>query len=171
MTTTTRDLARGVAAGLAGTAAMTAWQELAAALRHAAPMDVDDRFRPERDPWESAPAPAQVARRFLGLAGIDVPASRIGLFTNAVHWGYGTALGAAYGLALGSRAPRPLLRGVAFGSGVWATSYATLVPLGLYEPPWRYRPATIAKDVSYHLVYGAGVAAAHAALVRPSAQT
>ena len=37
-------------------------------------------------------------------------------------------------------------------------SYATLVPMGLYEWPWRYSAKTIAKDVSYHLVYGAGTA-------------
>ncbi|MBD0318367.1 MAG: hypothetical protein ICV71_07550, partial [Thermoleophilia bacterium] len=53
-----------------------------------------------------------------------------------------------------------------FGLGVWAQSYATLVPMGLYEPPWHYSARTIAKDVSYHLVYGAGTAAGFEVLGR-----
>lgn len=34
------------------------------------------------------------------------------------------------------------------------------MPMGLYEPPWAYPAKTVAKDLSYHLVYGVGVAAA-----------
>jgi hypothetical protein len=32
--------------------------------------------------------------------------------------------------------------------------------MGIYEPPWTYPAKTVAKDLSYHLVCGAGVAAA-----------
>jgi hypothetical protein len=28
--------------------------------------------------------------------------------------------------------------------------------MGLYEPPWKYAPADLAFDLSYHLAYGAG---------------
>jgi hypothetical protein len=49
---------------------------------------------------------------------------------------------------------------------VWAWSYATLVPLGLYRWPWHYRVGAIAKDVSYHLVYGSGVAAGYELIAR-----
>jgi hypothetical protein len=38
------------------------------------------------------------------------------------------------------------------------------VPLGIYKPPWKYPPQELGLDLSYHLVYGAGVAAAYAAL-------
>jgi hypothetical protein len=73
-----------------------------------------------------------------------------------------TPLGAiGRGLAAGfvGTAGRSTLRGgLAFGIGVWASSYAQLVPLGLYEPPWRYPAPVIALDLSYHLVYGTGVA-------------
>jgi uncharacterized membrane protein YagU involved in acid resistance len=160
-------VARGLAAGLVGTAAMTAWQETAAKLKKRTMVAVEDRYREDVDPWEKAPAPAQVARRMLeALFRIEVPAERIPLFTNAVHWGYGTALGASYGLVESSVRSRPALHGALFGSGVWAMSYATLVPMGLYEPPWRYPAKTIAKDVSYHLVYGTGVAAGWALIDR-----
>jgi hypothetical protein len=156
-----RAIARGVAAGLVGTACMTAWQEVAARLRrHTQP-----KAMRSDDPWAHAPAPARLAKMAIERAtGRDVPVERIGLLTNAVHWGYGTGLGAAYALA----APRrnPALGGIAFGTGVWAFSYATLVPLGLYQWPWHYSAKTIAKDVSYHLVYGTGTAAAFALLER-----
>lgn len=153
---------RGIAAGLAGTAAMTAWQEIAARLRrHTEPR----MLRADEDPWERAPAPARLAKIAIERAtGRQVPRERISLLTNAVHWGYGTSLGAAYGLAAHGR--RPALAGAAFGTAVWAFSYATLVPLGLYRWPWHYTAGTIAKDVSYHLVYGTGTAAAFAALER-----
>lgn len=155
-------IGRGVAAGLAGTAAMTAWQEAAARLRrHTEPR----MLRADEDPWLRAPAPARLAKRVLeGVTGHEVPRERIPLLTNAVHWGYGTSLGAVYALAANGRRPAPA--GVAFGTGVWAFSYLTLVPLGLYDWPWRYSLRTIAKDVSYHLVYGTGTAAAFAALGR-----
>jgi hypothetical protein len=58
----------------------------------------------------------------------------------------------------------PLLSGVLFGASVWGLSYAQLVPMGVYEPPWEYPATTVAKDLSYHLVYGLGVAAAYKGL-------
>jgi hypothetical protein len=154
--------ARGLAAGLVGTACMTAWQELVARLERRPLSGSARRESGGRDPWEDAPAPAQVLKRIVGgVAHVEVGPDRIPLFTNLMHWGYGTALGAIYGLVQETFDPRPLLHGPAFGIVVWAQSYATLVPLGLYEPPWHYSAKTIAKDISYHLVYGAGVAAGY----------
>jgi hypothetical protein len=162
-------VARGVAAGLIGTAAMTTWQEINAKLKKRAMVDVGERYREDVDPWEKAPAPAQVAKRMLeALFKLEVPAARIPLFTNAVHWGYGTALGGVYALVESSVRSRPGLHGALFGMGVWTMSYATLVPMGLYKPPWRYPAKTIAKDVSYHLVYGTGVGAGYALVEKAS---
>jgi uncharacterized membrane protein YagU involved in acid resistance len=162
-------LARGVAAGLIGTAAMTSWQEIAAKLKKRTMVDVEERYREDVDPWEKAPAPAQLAKRVLeALFKVEVPAERIPLFTNAVHWGYGTALAGVYGLVESSVRSRPGFHGALFGMGVWTMSYATLVPMGLYKPPWRYPAKSIAKDVSYHLVYGTGVGAGFALVERAS---
>ena len=152
---------RGLAAGLIGTACMTAWQEVAARLkrRHAKAGAGGDE---PADPWEHAPAPAQLLKRSVeGVAQVEVGPERIPLFTNVMHWGYGIGLGAVYGLVHETFHPKPTLHGPAFGLSVWAQSYATLVPLGLYEPPWHYPAKTIAKDISYHLVYGAGTAAGY----------
>jgi hypothetical protein len=151
-------LGRGLVAGLVGTACMTALQEVMAKRRRAA-MPVPMRDFEDADPWSHAPAPAQLAKRVVeGVLHRDVPVERIPLFTNAVHWGYGTALGGLYGVAQSSFPGKPGVRGPLFGLGVWAQSYATLVPLGLYKWPWHYRAGAIAKDVSYHLLYGTGTA-------------
>jgi uncharacterized membrane protein YagU involved in acid resistance len=96
-----------------------------------------------------------------GVFGTDVSAERTPLLTNAMHWLYGTSLGAVYGLVQGTIRANPLAHGLLFGTGVWALSYAQLVPMGLYRPPWEYETRTLAKDLSYHLVYGVGVAGAY----------
>ena len=151
-------LGRGVLAGVAGTAAMTAWQKLAGSVAASG----DGREPAPEDPWESAPTPAKLARRFLeGVARVPVSAERIPVLTNIVHWLTGVSWGGAYGIVRPSvRGSTPAL-GVALGSCAWAASYAALVPIGLYEPPGRYPAKTIALDASYHLVYGIAVAAAH----------
>ena len=168
-------MGRGLAAGLAGTSAMTAWQELAAKLQrsgHGGSNSEEEasgsgaRSATQKDPWEQAPAPAQVARLILkSLLGIEVGTDKIGLLTNVSHWGYGTSWGVVYGLVRRGRDRRtPFRRGLGFGCAVWALSYAELVPLGIYEPPWKYAPRELALDLSYHLVYGAGVGLGYAAL-------
>jgi hypothetical protein len=161
---TLRTIGKGLLAGAAGTAAMTAWQELAARLRDPGG-ETTGITEPAGDPWEEAPAPAKVAK-LIGerVLHLEVPARRIGFLTNAMHWGTGTGWGVAYGLLAARRGRSTLGDGLAFGVLVWMSSYAQLVPLGIYEPPWKYSPGVIALDVSYHLVYGGGTAVAFAAL-------
>jgi hypothetical protein len=142
----------GLAAGAVGTLAMTGWQELSARLLSS---DGEGSSSPSGDPWDEAPAPAQVARKAARLVGLDPSPGRIPLFTNVMHWGYGTTWGAVYGLAARDKRAIPMY-GLAFGAGVWAMSYLQLVPMGIYEPPWNYSPGQLALDLSYHLVYGGG---------------
>ncbi|MFL5863374.1 MAG: hypothetical protein ACJ780_21810 [Solirubrobacteraceae bacterium] len=157
---------------------MTAWQELSARLMSSGdggepdspdPGETQSPTRgetqaPERtDPWEKAPVPAQVGRKLANLAGIDPDPRRIPLLTNIMHWSYGTGWGAVYGVLAKRR-----LNGALFGAGVWAMSYVQLVPLGLYEPPWKYPPQQLALDFSYHLVYGVGTQSGHTLLARAS---
>jgi hypothetical protein len=146
---------------------MTAWQEASMKLQGSGDRAGQPSIE-QRDPWEQAPTPAKVARKVLKNAfDLEVEPEQIGLLTNAMHWGYGTSWGALYGLVQTS-APAPALRrGLLFGTGVWAMSYLTLIPMGLYKPPWEYPATELTLDVSYHLVYGAGLAAGFAALDRP----
>jgi hypothetical protein len=153
-------LLRGLIAGAAGTGAMTAYQ-LAVAKLQGKPLSTPVPHR-----WADAPAPAQVAKKLADLVGEGRRLTRedVPLLTNAMHWFYGVGWGGAYGLAVGRSAPDPLIAGPALGAGVWTASYAELVPLGIYQPPWKYPAKVLALDLSYHLVYGLAVAGAYAAL-------
>ncbi|HEV2062741.1 MAG TPA: hypothetical protein VGR12_07820 [Solirubrobacteraceae bacterium] len=161
-------IAHGLGAGLCGTALMTLTQELAAKLQSSSESgdQQQDEGQPN-DPWEQASAPAKVARRFIeGVFEREVPPERIPLLTHAMHWGYGTSWGAVYGILESTSGGRSAKQGLLFGSGVWAMSYVQLVPMGLYEPPWKYPPKEVALDLSYHLAYGLGLVGGHRMLDR-----
>ena len=149
---------RGLAAGVIGTSVMTAVQTLSAKLQGGRSEEEEAPPAPA-DPWEQASAPAKLGRRISeGVLERPVPAERIGLLTNVMHWGYGTGWGAVYGLVQGTVGGRPLRHGLVFGTGVWVMAYVQLVPLGLYESPWKYSPKDLATELGFHLAYGAGVA-------------
>jgi hypothetical protein len=160
-----RTLARGFAAGVVGTAAMTAWQELSARLSgHGHGEGGGDGASP--DPWDAAPAPAKVARKFAtDVLHRDVSPARIPLLTTVMHWATGTGWGVGYALVQRALPGGPLRKGLAWGTTVWAASYAQLVPMGIYEPPWKYPPGVVGLDLSYHLVYGVGTSAGLAAIL------
>jgi hypothetical protein len=153
-------LLRGVVAGIAGTGVMTAYQ-LAVAKAQGKPLATPVPHR-----WADAPAPAQAAKKIADAVGQGRRFTRedVPLLTNAMHWLYGVTWGAFYGAAAGRSSPDPVAGGLAFGTGVWSASYAELVPLGVYEPPWKYPPKELSLDLSYHLVYGLAVDLAYDAL-------
>jgi hypothetical protein len=151
----TSTLARGVAAGLAGTSWMTAAQEISGS-------GGENGDGPPS--WDEAPAPAQVARKALRAVGVDPPRKWIPFLTHAMHWATGTGWGIVYTLARGRRTSGTIGEGLAFGAAVWVASYAELVPLGIYEPPWAYDVKQLAQDLGYHLAYGVGVVSAADAL-------
>jgi hypothetical protein len=79
--------------------------------------------------------------------------------TTLSHFGYGTACGAAYA-ALGSLLPMPpILRGICFGIGVWASSYLGWLPaLGILGPATRHPSRRTALMIVAHVVWGATTA-------------
>jgi len=153
-------LLKGVVAGIAGTGVMTAYQLGVAKLR-GQPLSTEVPHK-----WADAPAPAQVAKRAAHAVGQGARLTRedVPLLTNAMHWLYGIGWGTFYGLGAGQTRPDPVKGGLAFGPGVWGAAYAELIPLGIYEAPWKYPKRELALDLSYHLVYGLAVAGAYAAL-------
>ena len=160
---------RGLAAGAAGTAAMTGHQEIrqrfARQDARPDPGTADADGIEELDPWESAPAPAQVGKRLVeGALGRRVPPEAIPALAQVMHWAYGTLWGGVYAFARGSSRSRSMLLGPLFGLGVWAASYAQLVPLGIYEPPWRYPWRSLADEIGYHITYGMTVALTYATI-------
>ena len=140
---------RGLAAGAAGTAAMTAYQTAVAKARGS----------------EASTTPAEVGKRVIrGVFHRRFDEDRTSALNNAMHWGYGTSWGAVYALADGIGEVPVIPRGAAFGTTVWAASLLELPAMKLAPPVWEYPPLELALDVSYHLVYGVAVAAAYAAL-------
>lgn len=153
---------RGLAAGLVGTGLMTLAQEASSRLMSSGEDGGGDGGPPS---WDEASAPAKVARKVsTGVFDEDIDPERIPALTNGMHWAYGTAWGAVYGLAQGTVHARPAPHGLTFGTLVMGTSYAQLVPMGLSKPPWGYPPKDLATEWGFHAVYGLGVAAAFRAL-------
>ncbi len=142
-------VARGLAAGAAGTAAMTVYQTAVAKLRGSEP----------------STTPAEVGKRVIrGVFHRRFDENQTGKLNNAMHWGYGTSWGAVYALSDGLANVPVVSRGLAFGTLVWGASLIELPAMKLAPPVWEYPPLELALDVSYHLVYGVAAAAAYAAL-------
>jgi uncharacterized membrane protein YagU involved in acid resistance len=153
---------RGLVAGLAGTTLMTAYQ---LAVRKARGQRLDT---PVPRTWADAPPPAQVVKKAAEVVGKPraVTKKDVPRLVNVVHWSYGTCWGIAYGVAAQRLRPDPLTGAAVLGVSLWGAAYAELAPLGIYEPPWKYPAQELALDLSYHLVYGVGVAAAYDAFDR-----
>jgi hypothetical protein len=152
--------ARGLAAGVGGTAAMTMQQLLVSKLRG------EPLKTPVPKTWADAPAPALAVKKIADATGhgARVTKQEVPTITNLAHWAYGIGLGTVYGIATRRLRPRLPVGAVALGAFAWSLSYAELVPLGVYKPPWRYPVGELAVDLSYHLMFGIGVAATIAAL-------
>lgn len=122
-------------------------------------------FASSASSWEKAPAPARAGKQlYEGLFKRELSDTHIRLTTNVMHWGYGLGWGAIYGLLAGSLSRRPPWFGLAFGTVVWGTDYAVLPAAGIYKPIWDYDLKTLWKDLSAHLVYGAGTTTAFSIL-------
>lgn len=142
---TLRGAAKGVAAGLAGTAAMTIAQGAKFVLTRAEPSD----------------APATVVdkmKRRLGRGRLKRrhrPAAN-----QAMHWLFGASWGVPLGLLDEAVRPRPEVAGPAFGLAVWGAALVHQPLVGVAEPPWKRSPASLGSEALLHVVYGIGAAAA-----------
>ena len=139
------DVGKGLFAGLLGTAAMT--------VSSTAEMKI--RGRPASN------APAVAAGKVLGVEPKDEAGEA--RFSTLVHWGYGTAWGAARGLigAAGLRGPAAT---AAHLGAVWGSEQIMLPALGVAPPFWTWGAKEVGIDAFHHLVYAAATSAAYAAL-------
>ena len=135
--------ARGLAAGVAGTAAMTVAQSAYYQLTDARPSD----------------APLKVAQKV-----VKVPREHRAKVNTGMHVLYGSSWGIPFGVLAGTRGSQPEPAGVAFGLAVWGASLAQLPALGLAPLPWKQSPRALATDAGFHVIYGLGAAAALRAL-------
>jgi hypothetical protein len=153
-------LGRGVAAGLAGTAAVTAFMAAMSKLQGGGAQTEELE---EDAGFESAPAPAQVGQRVVeGVFQRDVSTEQETLLENAVHWSYGLGWAGLYGIVQGTVRADPLRHGAVFGTIVWGASYLGLLPAARLSPPaWRLPAVANLTGLVTHLVYGLATAYAY----------
>jgi len=142
---------KGLIAGIAGTGLMSAYQTAVLKARGSEPSST----------------PAAVGERVIGgVLRRPVPERWKGALNNAVHFLYGASWGPAYGIVHASKGGGTIRGGIGFGTAVWSASLVELPLMKIAPPVWEYPPGEAALDLSYHLVYGLGVASAFAALER-----
>ena len=136
---------RGMAAGLVGTAAITASMTLEGKLRHKA----------------EPTAAGEAVERILNVkpAGED---ERLRL-SRLVHWMYGTAWGAIRGVLGQARVPDPWATALHYGA-VSATAMVMPPAIGVMPPPKELPAREMATSALHHLVYALAVTAAWRAL-------
>jgi hypothetical protein len=139
---------KGLLAGAAGTAAITASQMIAMRLH---------------DGRGSSDAPVEAAEKVLGVEPVDeAHAEQV---NNLIHWAYGTGWGAVRGL-LSAVGLGPAPATAAHFGLVWGAAATMLPALRIAPPPTEWPPSEIAEDAWHHLVYAVATGLAYAALDR-----
>lgn len=156
MNTTTETAIRGAVAGAAGTAAMTMM------MRGVAPKVVPEEMRPDEF------VPKKVVEWAEEQAGApDALSEDAELKLSMVpHFGYGSSMGALYGLARDrvDGVPAPLA-GALFGVAVWAIGFEGWLPaLGVQPATTEQPPKKRPMPIMAHLVYGVATAMTYEAL-------
>ena len=103
---------------------------------------------------DDAPAPARVGKRIAELVGIDLDDDAVARTNNVVHWMTGIGWGKVGGFAAAVLPLPALAIGAGTGVTAWASSYAILGRLGIYQPITAYDRETLWKDLSAHVVFG-----------------
>ena len=82
----------------------------------------------------------------------------------AIHWGYGAAWGAVYGIMQSSLRLPHIIIGTLFGALVGSVADTVMPRLGLQTSPAGRPPSLTVLYMSYHLIYGWATALAWAIL-------
>jgi hypothetical protein len=147
LSTVADTIGKGILAGLAGTAAMTAAQM------------VDQKLTGR----QASDAPAEAVEKVVRVEPKDEEGAQ--RLSNLTHWAYGTGWGvprAALG-ALGM--PGPVATMLHFGV-LWGAALVMLPALRVAPPPTEWEKDELAKDALLHLVYAAAAGLAYQFLVR-----
>jgi hypothetical protein len=136
-------IGKGLVAGFAGTAAMTASSTIEMKLR--------DR--------EGSSAPADATMKVLGIEGFADDAAKA-RFSNLVHWGYGTGWGAVRGVLSLAGLP-PARATAAHFAAIWGNEAAMLPALDVAKPFWTWGVTEVAIDVWHHVIYATATGIAY----------
>lgn len=146
----------GAAAGLAGTVAMTQFQNLWGVLSKKLNSNQSNGKSSE---GESEDATMKVASKVAEAGGYHLDEQQKKKGGSWVHYGFGTAMGAVYG-AMVELGPRNLrqhafLSGLGFGSALFAGADEVAVPyLGLSQKPSDTPVSSHVYGLASHMVYG-----------------
>lgn len=143
LTTFADTIGRGLAAGFAGTAAMTVSSTLEMKLRGRSP----------------STAPADATAKVLGIERFSDDAAKA-RFATLVHWGYGSAWGVVRGLLRLAGLP-PAKATVAHLAAVWGNEAVMLPVLDVAPPFWTWGAEEVAIDVWHHVVYATATGLAY----------
>jgi putative membrane protein len=113
----------------------------------------DPAGRPENMP------PAVLANRTAVALGHGGPTARQRLrVQEAIPYGFGAGLGAAYSVAAKQWRVVSRGRGALAGLAIYASTHASVLPaLGIKRPPWRLAPAAVLWESASHVVFGTAV--------------
>jgi hypothetical protein len=136
MSGTKRAIGWGLAAGVAGTAAMTLSQRLEQSFTHR----------------EGSTVPAQVGAKVMGSA----PATEEGALQMgwAVHWSHGVTMGLVRGLLGLTPMSAGAASAVHFGA-LWGGDALLYRALGIDEMPWKWEKEGLVTDLGHKLVLSA----------------
>jgi putative membrane protein len=138
ITKTQRSLAKGLLAGLVAGLVATAAKSVA------------EKFYPPRIHGEPKP-PEVLAKK---LAGHSLHGEKKTVATEAVHWGFGAATGAAYGALAEFYPAATAKQGASFGLALMTLTHAALPAMGLSTPADEQSPREHTSEAASHLVYG-----------------
>jgi hypothetical protein len=136
---------QSVAAGTAGTAALTAWYAAERRLRprHQGSLDYDDSL-----------VPGEIVASIMHLPHVTArEENELGL---VLRWSYGSAFGLWHGI-LRRRMSEPWAS-LAFGATLMSATLALFPLLGRTPPPWRWPPDVVATCIGSHAAYVGAVA-------------
>jgi hypothetical protein len=153
---TGRRLQRGLWAGCAGTAAMTAtsWLRRRAGARSGTPVDYDASHH-------VVDAASSVLRHTIGWTPVT-RTQRMTVFV-VVHWGYGSAVACVYPF-LTARFARRAAATAVFYALCQSMAFTLFPALGGTDVPWRWPRRLVVSSLTQHAVYAATVDIAARAL-------
>lgn len=153
-----KGLVSGLAAGLAGTAAMTLFQtgwskaqkELSQSKRR------EESTESNRQSSQNEPSTVKVVNRILeATLHRDLRKSEKEPASYAVHFAFGTLMGGIYGLSSEYLKIARIGYGLLHGLGLWAGADATVLPaIGLSQPVTERSPGELTYEILAHAVYG-----------------
>jgi uncharacterized membrane protein YagU involved in acid resistance len=103
--------------------------------------------------------PEKITAAMLRRTGIGHGGDQQDVLAAVLHFGFGAAAGAAFGVIAPKRLMVRVPAGVAYGAAIWGVSYMGWVPaLGIMPPAQRDRRDRQAVMLGAHLIYGTALA-------------